>query len=154
MDSRQTVEDQVVQQIETLGIAAKPSYEFFPTGSTATLTHKRQVVQAEGFDAALFIKITNTKVTQEAVTFTKKVHHHDDQDRAQPDVVVPGQPIDQNNDQDDFVETVIDVYTAHFTIDTKLMDTQNFTPVWHATSSSKEIIQDPGDISLEDIMKS
>ena len=149
MDSRQTVEDQVVQEIETLGIPAKPSYEFFPTGSTATLAHKRQVVQALGFDAALFIKITNTKVTQEAVTTAFKPaprYNPPDQDHPYPWI--------DPDDNDDFVETVVEVYTAHFTIDTKLVDTKNFTPVWQATSSSKEIVQDPSDISLEDIMKS
>src|SRR5665213_2753921 len=77
MGDRQTVEDQVVQQIETFGILAKPSYEDYPTGSTTTLAHKRQVVQALGFDAALFIKITNNNVTQDAVTTAITVVHHD-----------------------------------------------------------------------------
>jgi len=149
MDSRQTVEDQVVQQIEALGIAAKPSYEYFPAGSTATLVHKKQVVQAVGFDAALFIKITNSKVTQEAVTTTIKPPPRYNP----PDQYHPYPWIDPN-ENNDFVESVVEVYIAHFRIDTKLVDTQNFTPVWQATSSSQEMIDDPSNISLEDIMKS
>jgi hypothetical protein len=150
MGERQTVEDQVVQQIATYGIPAKPSYEDFPTGSTATLAHKRLVVQALGFDAALFIKITNNNVTQEAVTTAITEVHHDP-NREHSTMDIPGHP---RPDEDDFVPTIVNIYTAHFTIATKLVDTQNFTPVWQATSKSKEMVQDPNDLSLEDIMKS
>ena len=70
-------------------------------------------------------------------------------DRAHSNIAGLYQP-----DDDDFIPTVVTIYTAHFTIDTKLVDTQNFTPVWQATSKSKEVVHGPNDVSLEEIMES
>lgn len=54
----------------------------------------------------------------------------------------------------DFVETVETVSTAHFKIQTNLLETSDFKAVWTALTGSHEGSDDAGDVSLGDIMDS
>jgi len=53
-----------------------------------------------------------------------------------------------------FDQTAQDVSTAHFKIQTKLVETNSFVVVWQAKSSSREVMDDAGDFSFEGVMTS
>jgi len=58
--TRQTVEDAVVQQFQAVGVSATASYTLFPAGSTLVWADKKKTIQADGFDAGLLVQIVDS----------------------------------------------------------------------------------------------
>lgn len=58
--SRKTIEDSVVQQLAAIGVNSTPSYTIFPPDSNYTWPEKKQMIQADGFDAGLLVEVVDS----------------------------------------------------------------------------------------------
>ncbi len=153
MDSRQTIEDVVVQKLRAANVDAIASYDVFPQGTNVPKDEKKITVKADGFDAALFIKIVDSKVVQSAVTMVSKISR----DEADPQVNLlndPNSTVVASTRHYDYVETVNTFDTAHYKMQTTLVDTTDYAPIWKADSGSQVPMDADGSVSLEAVVDS
>jgi hypothetical protein len=59
-DNRKTIEDAVVQQLTAIGVSATASYSVFPPDTAYTWPEKKQMIQADGFDAGLLVQVVDS----------------------------------------------------------------------------------------------
>jgi hypothetical protein len=152
MDSRQTVEDSVVAKLRAASVDAIASYDVFPQGSNVPKDEKKITVKADGFDAALFIKIVDSKVKQNAVTTVTAVPREEEQSNAL--IIPPNGAVVAASRHFDYVQTVDTFDTAHFKMQTTLVDTTDYAPIWKADSSSQMPVDADGSVSLQAVMDS
>jgi hypothetical protein len=119
---RKTVEDSVVKEIQLIGINAAASYTIFPPDSNYTWDQKKQIIQANGFDAGILVQIVKSYST----TTTQMFINHN----------------------------LVDISTAHFKIQTKIVETSDFEMVWQANSGSQVAIDDYGQFNFGSVMSS
>ncbi|HTA75794.1 MAG TPA: hypothetical protein VK791_01410 [bacterium] len=119
---RKTAEDAVVKEIQLIGINATASYTVFPPEANYTWDQKKQMIQADGFDAGVLVQIVQSFST----TTTQMFINHN----------------------------VVDISTAHFKIQTKIVETSDFEVVWQAQSGSRVAIDDYGKFDFANVMSS
>ncbi len=119
---RKTAEDAVVKEIQLIGVNATASYTVFPPEVNYTWDQKKQMIQADGFDAGVLVQIVQSFST----TTTQMFINHN----------------------------VVDISTAHFKIQTKIVETSDFEVVWQAQSGSRVAIDDYGQFNFANVMSS
>jgi hypothetical protein len=167
LDTRKIVEDSVVKEFQAIGVSATPSYTVFSPGTIYTWAVKKQTIQADGFDAGLLVKVVDSYSTTTPKDFNGERN-------GTPVYVMPPPVthIDSNGVRHTWIDTNLDdavpdwnqtavvnpadanFTTAHFTIQTRLVDTKTFTAVWQAQTGSREGMDASGDFSLPKIMES